>query len=134
VSHALVQAAHADPKQGPTPAVIANANSVPKDTVYPLQGELATEPTVRPVVQVAGLAVATPTTAPIAQAAPDSSPTQMTQATNADQPSSQDSYIDSLKAVGLNNLSIDTLIAMKIQGVTADYVREVRDLGLHARS
>jgi beta-lactamase regulating signal transducer with metallopeptidase domain len=132
MSHALVQAAHADPKQGPAPAVIANANSVPKDTAHPLQGELATGPTVRPVVQVAELSAGTPTTAAaIAQATTESSPAPVTKAPTADQPASQGSYIDSLRAVGLNNLSIDTLIAMKIQGVTADYVREVRDVGLH---
>jgi beta-lactamase regulating signal transducer with metallopeptidase domain len=132
MSHALVQAAHADAKQAPAPAVISIANGVPKGTVHPLQGELATEPTVRPFVQVAELATGIPTTAAaIAQATTESSPAPVTQATNADQPANQGSYIDSLKAVGLNNLSIDTLIAMKIQGVTADYVREVRDLGLH---
>ena len=32
------------------------------------------------------------------------------------------SYIDSLESVGLTKLSVDDLIALKIQGVTADYV------------
>jgi beta-lactamase regulating signal transducer with metallopeptidase domain/uncharacterized protein YnzC (UPF0291/DUF896 family) len=40
------------------------------------------------------------------------------------------SYIDSLKEAGLTNLSVDELIGLKVQGVTADYVRAMRDLGL----
>jgi hypothetical protein len=40
------------------------------------------------------------------------------------------SYIDSMKAAGLPVLSIDDLIALKTQGVTPEYVREIHDLGL----
>jgi beta-lactamase regulating signal transducer with metallopeptidase domain len=40
------------------------------------------------------------------------------------------SYIDGLKAEGLTDLSIDELISMKIQGVTAQYVREIHALDL----
>ncbi len=40
------------------------------------------------------------------------------------------SYIDSLASVGLTNLSVDDLIALKVQGVTADYVRQVKAAGL----
>jgi beta-lactamase regulating signal transducer with metallopeptidase domain len=42
------------------------------------------------------------------------------------------SYIDSLHAAGLKDFSVDNLIAMKVQGVTADYVREVRAAGFDA--
>ena len=41
-----------------------------------------------------------------------------------------ESYIDSLKAVGLENLSADELISLKTQGVTADYVRRLQAEGL----
>jgi beta-lactamase regulating signal transducer with metallopeptidase domain len=41
------------------------------------------------------------------------------------------SYIDSMKAAGLPDLSIDDLIALKTQGVTPEYVREIHELGLH---
>lgn len=41
------------------------------------------------------------------------------------------SYIDGLKSVGLTNLSIDTLIALKIQDVTPEYVRGLQEQGLH---
>jgi len=40
------------------------------------------------------------------------------------------SYIDSLNEVGLNNLTIDELISLKVQGVTAAYVKSMKDLGL----
>lgn len=41
------------------------------------------------------------------------------------------SYIDSMKAAGLPDLSIDDLIALKTQNVTPEYVREIHELGLH---
>jgi beta-lactamase regulating signal transducer with metallopeptidase domain len=42
------------------------------------------------------------------------------------------SYIDGLKAAGLDDLSIDQLIALKIQGVTSDYVRSIFATGIKA--
>ncbi len=41
------------------------------------------------------------------------------------------SYIDGMKSVGLTDLSLDTLIAMKVQDVTPEYVRELQAQGLH---
>jgi beta-lactamase regulating signal transducer with metallopeptidase domain/uncharacterized protein YnzC (UPF0291/DUF896 family) len=40
------------------------------------------------------------------------------------------SYIDALKAEGIADISIDQLIALKIQGVTAEYVRQIHAAGL----
>jgi beta-lactamase regulating signal transducer with metallopeptidase domain/uncharacterized protein YnzC (UPF0291/DUF896 family) len=40
------------------------------------------------------------------------------------------SYIDGLKAEGLTDLSIDQLVAMKVQNVTPEYVRSIHALGL----
>jgi beta-lactamase regulating signal transducer with metallopeptidase domain len=37
------------------------------------------------------------------------------------------SYIDSLNAVGLTDLSVDELISLKVQGVTADYIKSMKD-------
>jgi beta-lactamase regulating signal transducer with metallopeptidase domain len=45
--------------------------------------------------------------------------------------SSASSYIDRMKAAGLGDLSLDILIALKTQDVTPEYVRAMRDLGLH---
>jgi beta-lactamase regulating signal transducer with metallopeptidase domain len=45
--------------------------------------------------------------------------------------SNSGSYIDAMKAAGLDNLTIDELIALKTQDVTPEYVRAMRELGLH---
>jgi beta-lactamase regulating signal transducer with metallopeptidase domain/uncharacterized protein YnzC (UPF0291/DUF896 family) len=45
--------------------------------------------------------------------------------------SSATSYIDAMKAAGLNDLTIDQLIALKTQDVTPAYVKELQDQGLH---
>lgn len=37
------------------------------------------------------------------------------------------SYIDSLKEAGLTDLTVDQLIALKVQGITADYVQSMKD-------
>ena len=41
------------------------------------------------------------------------------------------SYIDEMKASGLTDLTVDQLIALKTQDVTPEYVKELRDQGLH---
>ena len=46
-------------------------------------------------------------------------------------PSSASSYIDAMKAAGLGDLTVDQLIAMKIQDITPEYVREMHEQGLH---
>lgn len=44
---------------------------------------------------------------------------------------SSGSYIDEMKAQGFDNLTADQLIALKVQGVTPEYVKQVRAVGLH---
>jgi beta-lactamase regulating signal transducer with metallopeptidase domain len=48
----------------------------------------------------------------------------------ASQPAASGSYIDGMKAAGFDNLTVDQLIAMKIQGVSPEYVHDLRSLGL----
>jgi hypothetical protein len=50
---------------------------------------------------------------------------------SAEQPTTAQSYIDGLLAAGLKDLTADQLIALKIQGVTPEYVRALHELGLH---
>jgi len=41
------------------------------------------------------------------------------------------SYIDEMKSVGLNDLTVDQLVALKVQDVTPEYVRALQQEGLH---
>ena len=47
------------------------------------------------------------------------------------QPAAAGSYIDAMKAAGLDNLTVDELVALKIQNVTPDYARRMRAEGMH---
>jgi hypothetical protein len=44
------------------------------------------------------------------------------------------SYIEGLQSAGLKDLTVDEIIAMKIHGVTPDYIRELRAAGIEASS
>ena len=50
---------------------------------------------------------------------------------DAEQNKNSGSYLAGLKAEGFDNLSADEVIAMKIQGVTPEYIHEIHGLGLH---
>ena len=41
----------------------------------------------------------------------------------------QESYLDQLERAGYRNLTVDQMIAMKIHGVTGDYIAEIKSLG-----
>jgi beta-lactamase regulating signal transducer with metallopeptidase domain len=68
-----------------------------------------------------------PQAKPNPKPAPAASPNS--NAEEAPSPKGQ-SYIDGLKSEGLNNLSADDLISLKIQGVTPQYIHEIRAEGL----
>ena len=69
-----------------------------------------------------------------APAGPSQQPKPVPAPSPAPQPEAHESYIDALKAAGYDNLSVDDLIAMKIQGVTAAYTRAIQAAGLaHCR-
>jgi hypothetical protein len=51
--------------------------------------------------------------------------------TPQEQPSPKSSYVEEMKSVGLDKLDVDQLISLKIQGVTAEYVREIRAAGFN---
>jgi beta-lactamase regulating signal transducer with metallopeptidase domain len=44
------------------------------------------------------------------------------------------SYIEGLQSAGLKDLTVDEIIALKIHGVTPDYIREMRAAGIEANS
>ncbi|HUL16472.1 MAG TPA: M56 family metallopeptidase [Terriglobales bacterium] len=60
----------------------------------------------------------------------DADPAPQSQPSPQEAPSPEkQSYIDSLKAEGLDNLTADQLISLKVQGITAQYVHEIRAEG-----
>ncbi len=71
-----------------------------------------------------------PSPRPAANAVPTPKPSAAHQSPS-DTSASSSSYIEGLSSVGLTNLSVDTLIALKIQDVTPEYVRGLQDQGLH---
>ena len=86
---------------------------------------------VSPVI-ASPVAAPAPATEPVAAPNPTPRASQTPQANPAPaaQPQVKESYIDSMKSAGLGDLSVDELIAMKIQGVTAEYVRSLTAEGL----
>jgi beta-lactamase regulating signal transducer with metallopeptidase domain/sporulation protein YlmC with PRC-barrel domain/uncharacterized protein YnzC (UPF0291/DUF896 family) len=73
--------------------------------------------------------------APLAKPGPTAKPNVVVEASPLPEPQEQStaktSYIEEMKSVGLNNLDVDQLVSLKIQGVTADYVREIRASGFN---
>jgi len=66
------------------------------------------------------------------KAAPVAKPSAAQMATAPSSPASTSSgvsYIDAMKAAGLENLSVDDLIGLRTQGITPEYVRQMHDLG-----
>jgi beta-lactamase regulating signal transducer with metallopeptidase domain/uncharacterized protein YnzC (UPF0291/DUF896 family) len=59
---------------------------------------------------------------------PSAGRTQSSEQTTASPSAS--SYIDAMKAAGLSDLTVDQLIALKIQDVTPEYVRDLHEQGL----
>jgi beta-lactamase regulating signal transducer with metallopeptidase domain/predicted flap endonuclease-1-like 5' DNA nuclease len=85
-----------------------------------------------PLARFAWRAAATPQSspAPASSQTPAAKPSPAKPAI-ASQPAASGSYIDGMKAAGLDNLTVDQLVAMKIQGVTPEYVRGLHEQGLH---
>ena len=76
--------------------------------------------------QAAAAPAAMPQSAPKSAPSPKPSPAHP----QSSEPTSG-SYIEEMKAAGLGDLTVDQLIAMKIQNVTPAYVHELLGLGLH---
>lgn len=68
------------------------------------------------------------TQTPAAKPSPAQSPAR---SAVAPQSAAAGSYIDGMKAAGLDNLTVDELVAMKIHGVTPEYVRGLHEQGLN---
>ena len=130
--------------QAQTPAPAAAPNAVERATPPARPAPMAAAPdtaiVVRPSDPEAESAAApeAPSRFPGATAAAPSAPFASS-GTPAPEPTPQavassttpkQSYIDSLKEAGLTNLSVDELIGLKVQGVTAEYVKAMKELGI----
>jgi beta-lactamase regulating signal transducer with metallopeptidase domain len=111
----------------PSPAPSVAAANVPKSAILvrPMVAPVPVEAPSAPPTPVAAEAVAPLPVPEVAAVAMPQAPPAPTAPQN---PSS--SYIDGLKAAGLENLSVDDVIALKIQGVTPEYVKSMKDLGM----
>ena len=75
---------------------------------------------------------ATQAAKPAGKAAPASKP----QSNNDKNPAAahddnkKQSYLDAMEAAGFKNLDVDEIIAMKVQGVTPEYIKAIHDLGM----
>jgi beta-lactamase regulating signal transducer with metallopeptidase domain len=78
----------------------------------------------------ASAASPSPAQAPSAKSTPAPKPSPVVHPQAAPAPSAS-SYIDGLKSAGLENLSVDELIALKTQDVTPEYVRGLQEQGVH---
>jgi beta-lactamase regulating signal transducer with metallopeptidase domain len=86
----------------------------------------------KPAIEISSgepvITITAPRSAPQAKPAPKAGAAQAAQPEQAATP--KQSYIDSLKSEGFDNLSADDLIAMKVQGITSQYIHEIRAEGL----
>jgi beta-lactamase regulating signal transducer with metallopeptidase domain len=81
-----------------------------------------------PVAFVAPAPMPAQQSTPAANPAPQPSAGRPQDSTEA---AAASSYIDQMKAVGLSELTVDQLIALKVQDVTPEYVRALQQQGLH---
>jgi beta-lactamase regulating signal transducer with metallopeptidase domain len=110
----------------PTTAQPAQPTSRAVPTPSPMPAPVATPapvPTPSPAVTVVATSAAVPVPAPQATPTPQAEP--------AEKPVPATSYIEAMKAAGIGDLDIDELLALKVQGVTPDYIRLMRAEGLH---
>jgi beta-lactamase regulating signal transducer with metallopeptidase domain len=113
-----------EPPAAPEPPPAAEAES-------PTPAAPAPAPTPAPVATPAPIASPAPAATP-APAAPKLMAMQTQPATQPPTPPvpPKGSYIGGLEAAGLKNVSVDQLIALKIQGVTPEYIRDIQAAGL----
>jgi beta-lactamase regulating signal transducer with metallopeptidase domain len=108
--------------QSPSPAIAPLSGSVPSPT-FAVTRERHIQ-----FVQEAAVGLLTAHADPAQNRSPAAAPAPLR--AQEPEPSGKPSYIDSMKAAGLTNLTVDELVGMKIQGITPEYVKSMKDLGL----
>ncbi len=97
-----------------TPAAQAVAAPTPKPA-----------PVAKPVPMATAMAAPDPTPMPYPLPTPQPLPQPQ------EQSSVKSSYIEEMKSVGFDHLDVDELVSLKIQGVTAEYVKQIRAAGFN---
>lgn len=112
-------------------------SSAPVSTLHITQETIApVSISTHPVVTVAlGDLVVRASAEPVLQSAPaaqaNSKPSPAPAQTPSDEASpNASSYIEGLRAAGLKNLDVNQLIALKVQGVTPQFIRDIHSAGL----
>jgi len=141
---ALLGSVHHVDAQTPAPALMserahlvlpADAYSVPAVAVGFQSSAPAASPAASPAptpeVSPGPSVAAVPKPIPAPAASQEKSPASSVPAPQAPSEGSKESYIDSINAAGLRNLTVNDLISLKVQGITADYIKSiVKDLNI----
>lgn len=115
-----VHKAHAQtPVPAPTPATKPAAAPAPAATRQPPKEPFT--------VRAQAIPELAPSPSPVEESVNPGEPTPAPQAEGS---APKQSYVDSLKDAGLTDLSVDELIGLKVQGVTGEYVKAMKVLGL----
>src|SRR5262252_3816400 len=96
------------------------------DAIFGLTEKVKAQATSTPATPAAPAAKSSPA----AKTPPAAKPSPARSAEPAAAPVSGSSYIEQMKAAGLGDISVDDLIALKIQGVTPEYVQKMKQLGI----
>jgi beta-lactamase regulating signal transducer with metallopeptidase domain len=113
------------PLEQVSPITPAPADATPAPAAAPL---VVAPPA--PPVDVPPLELVAQVDAPRAQTPPRTESPRRAQRAQTPATPNSPSYIDDMKAAGLDTSDVETLIGLKIHGVTGDYVRAMRDAGL----
>ncbi len=107
------------PAASPTPAPTRARTASPAPTPRP-------DPTPRPAPSSAVKAYSY-AYSNLSQAYANAAAASAFQDKNAGSDAPKQSYIDSLSAAGLTDLTVDELISLKVQGITADYIKSMKE-------
>jgi beta-lactamase regulating signal transducer with metallopeptidase domain len=119
------KASVASPSSAPAPAPAVGAHPAPVALAFPRPAATMARSFSWSFVWRASpsYSVSSPAVASFSQDKPAGAPQSV-----SDSP--KQSYIDSINAAGLTNLTADEIINLKIQGITADYIKSVRDMNI----
>jgi len=123
----------ADPPAVPTAPDALEAPEAPAVLDVPEAPSVPAIPSA-PHVRLSQISPLAPVAAPRAPHAPKAPATPKAPSAPTADSAEGGSYIGGLQSAGLKDLTVDEIIALKIQGVTPGYIREMREAGLEANA